>query len=343
MDKNPFSLYDFLGYVIPGLTASIFFFIFYNIQSNGASDCFNVTNFISYKDKLIYILEFKNVILLVIISYIIGHLLAFVSSLTIEKFALWHYKYPSVYLFSKKDLRSVYFKTDIFKKCKKKKKKKHTLSRKFLREYFKLLKKKKYNPLIVYIWKIILFILLMPIAILSTFIGRIGRINNSILKPLDECLQKCIIHKKNILLKRLDLFKIYDVKTNKKDVTNEDKDNLRIIYHYQYERNSKQSRKMDNYIALYGFLRSQSLIFVILFDYILLINLKTIKIQSSFNMDILFLLGSFSILSYIFYLAFLKFYRRYTLECYMALVTDESLIDEEGNKKKSIYSSETYS
>jgi hypothetical protein len=290
MDKNPFSLYDFLGYVIPGGIALIFAWLVYHPPLNSIADV------ITIDDKLMNLMSWNNVLVLLLISYLTGHFIAYFSSLTIEKFALWHYQYPSKYLMGEKTPKSGYFKYMYLKKDKKTNWKKFILS----------------------IWKIVLAIILLPISILSLIIGRIFNLNGFVVKPLDEYLQKCVETKTIALIEKLNLPSFNKNETKEVDY-------LRIIYHYEYEKNIKQSKKMDNYVALYGFLRSVSLIFVLLFDFLLYKSLLSINFSYDVNQSFLLLMLIVGLVSYIFYLGFMKFYRRYTLECYMALITDESL------------------
>jgi hypothetical protein len=307
MDKNPFSLYDFLGYVIPGSVALMLFTVFYKLN------VISIDGILYLKENLISIFCINNLHLLIIISYLLGHLFAFVSSLTIEKYAIWQFKYPSVYLMGKEPAISNYFDLEL----------KENSSRKLIEriiDYIKLLnEERKKTPVLVY-WKLILIIVLFPISILSFFIGGLFRLDKYVVKNLDTTLRKYIEKKKDKLLKRLGI--------DESDGKGE-KDNLRLIYHYQYERQTKQAKKMDNYVALYGFLRSITLIFVILFDYLLIKAIGTIGKSCFPDWQFICILIIVPFFAYVFYLAFLKFYRRYTLECFMALITDESLVDKD--------------
>lgn len=290
MDKNPFSLYDFLGYVIPGGIILIFAWLVFHSPLNSIADV------ITIDEQLMNLMSWNNILILLLISYITGHFIAFLSSLTIEKFTLWHFQYPSRYLLSKKPTKSRYFK-------------------------FLFLKKEKKSNLrksILFIWKIALMVFLLPITVLSCVIGRVFNLNVFVVKPLDSYLQKCVEVKAKMLIDKLNLPAINNRETKEVDY-------LRIIYHYEYEKNTKQSKKMDNYVALYGFLRSVTLIFVLLFDFLLYKSLRSIDFSYDVNWSLLLLMLIVGLVSYIFYLGFMKFYRRYTLECYMALITDESL------------------
>jgi hypothetical protein len=80
MKQNPFSLYDFLGYLIPGSTLIYLFIIIENWTNNKVEN--NLESIFSYVSKY----NFQEIFFFIIISYAIGHLLSFISSVTIEKY-----------------------------------------------------------------------------------------------------------------------------------------------------------------------------------------------------------------------------------------------------------------
>lgn len=100
MRKNPFSLYDFLGYVFPGLMAIFTICFFYETKEiTGVSSLFyNLLDFVRSLggENRSWI---EDTIILTIASYVTGHFIAYLSSLTVEQFAIWIYDYPSVFLF----------------------------------------------------------------------------------------------------------------------------------------------------------------------------------------------------------------------------------------------------
>ena len=86
INQNPFSLYDFLGYLIPGifcLLGGIYIYspdlLWMNIIIN---DGYNLVMYI----------------VTVIICYCLGHILSYLSSITVEKYSIWTLGYPSRYL-----------------------------------------------------------------------------------------------------------------------------------------------------------------------------------------------------------------------------------------------------
>ncbi len=84
-------------------------------------------------------------------------------------------------------------------------------------------------------------------------------------------------------------------------------------------------RKYDNYVALYGFLRSISLLSNFIFIYLLIAELKTIKFDAEVDWAAIWALPVLFLATYLYYLGFIKFYRRYTLENFMCIVADERL------------------
>lgn len=98
--------------------------------------------------------------------------------------------------------------------------------------------------------------------------------------------------------------------------------------HYVYLDITNSQRKTDNYIALYGFLRSICLMSSLSFFLIFVMSLKTIDFSAHVDFCIIVVLYILYFISYLTFLGFAKFYRRYTLENLMALLT---CVDEDNN------------
>ena len=97
--KNPFSLFDFLGYIFPGAFALLVIFYFVNMEP------LNFVNPMSISEMMVKVKGWLNVSesivscsVFLIFSYILGHLIAYISSITIEKFVIWWYGFPSEFL-----------------------------------------------------------------------------------------------------------------------------------------------------------------------------------------------------------------------------------------------------
>lgn len=102
--------------------------------------------------------------------------------------------------------------------------------------------------------------------------------------------------------------------------TESDVDYSRLIYHYYARKSSLFLSKVDNYVALYGFLRSSCLAFNSLTIIILVISL----LQSNFLQNAIFIV-ILAFVSFLLFLVFMKFYRRYSLEIFMFLISDDDL------------------
>lgn len=102
-----------------------------------------------------------------------------------------------------------------------------------------------------------------------------------------------------------------------------DADVHRIIMHYNYEHYTNHVRKYDNYIALYGFLRSLSLLCSTIFIFLFIAELRTIDLNAMIDWKAIFILSVLFCVTYLYYLGFIKFYRRYTLENLMSILVDD--------------------
>lgn len=276
MLKNPFSFYDFLGYLFPGLVCVIFLKVVYAIDGEITLDSlFNqglVTSF-SWKDTVQY----------TVLAYVVGHLISYFSSLTVEPYLIWSYGYPSVFL----------------------------LNENYNKNFFDI--NTKVGKTGTYCWKLLVCILIFPICLASLFFGRLLHFRYYVLKPLDSYLQRNINKKIDSLLEKLKLSQ----RDNNADVH-------RVLMHYNYEHYANHVRKYDNYIALYGFLRSLSLLCSSIFIFLFIAELKTIDSNNTIDWKAIFILSAFFCVTYLYYLGFIKFYRRYTLENLMSILVDDT-------------------
>lgn len=289
MEKNPFSFYDFLGYLFPGmLTLLIVIHIIYLKDTPSICDYFSITDFMNtVKNKLSFD-WWKSTLILIILSYICGQIIAYLSSVTIEYFANKLYKYPSYYLLHGEDRNFVYY----------------------WRTYF-------WDGLYLgnFIWRIILFFIAFPVTLFILLLGAPLKINKFITHPLDAYIRDSIQTKLFNLSQKLNLAR---------PEINSDNDYHRIVMHYVYLNIPNCQRKTDNYIALYGFLRAICLISCIFTDILIIKGLSTINFSASFDWKGFMLIITMAFLSNILFMGFVKFYRRFTLENYMALLTEKN-------------------
>lgn len=297
MEKNPFSIHDFLGYVLSGGVALL---LAYMVYKNPQCNYMTSHEFIETIKNTIKALKIKDVstiqlsVAIIIISYIAGHLVAYLSSITVERMAIWHYNYPSVFLLS--DKPKPRFCYDI---------KKQLANKKVFEAYGNLF------------LRLAVSLFLLPSTI-CIFLVRWLRMGSYFIKPLDQYLQSSIQLKFKMLEKKLG---ISELKRSK------DSDTHRIIYHYMYENFPGHRAKMDNYVALYGVLRSLTLISNILTMYIWKCQVCYICNNPSYDLIWSYpymKIGFMVLTQFLFFMAFMKFYRRFTLESFMCMVSMEN-------------------
>lgn len=277
MLKNPFSFYDFLGYLFPGLLFVMFTKMILSIDEPlTISAIFRAGNLGSF--------ELSDTVPYTVISYISGHFISYFSSLTIEPFLVWSYGYPSTFLL------------------------KDNSDKNFFEE------NKRLGKSWTIFWKIIVCLFILPICLASLFFGKLLKFRFYVLKPLDDYLVKGITSKLKLLVKDLGLSDLQ-----------EGKDVHRIVMHYCYEHYNNHIPKYDNYVALYGFLRCLSFIFNGIFIFFLVIESKTISFNKDIDYYAIIFLAILFCIVYVFYLGFVKFYRRYTLENFMSILVDDKI------------------
>lgn len=293
MSKNPFSIYDFMGYLFPGVVVLVLFIAFSQIG-------FDITRLneisLASNPELSGKLDLEKSFILIVICYVLGHIVAYLSSITVEFASNKIFGYPSKYLLNEKRLdwkrlMLNYLGTD------------GTSSSRFWG---------KVKIVMKFILKLVVIALLLPVLLSIFTVGYLFDINGYITRPLDKYLRDTIIGKEYGLAKTLGI---------KHPDVNEECDFHRIILHYVYFKVENSQRKTDNYIALYGFLRSICLLSCMTFLLVLGLSIPTFDLSAPIDYRIVGVLGLLYFVSYLSYLGFVKFYRRYTLENFMALLT----------------------
>lgn len=225
-NKNPFSTFDFLGYFFPGALVLLLIYIL----TNGFEHLGSLPSSVL---KLIVLIETKSIIggvAIVIIAYVTGHLVSYISSSTVELFYVWCHGYPSNYLLHNNP------------------------------QLDPILTSKKGRLGIC--WHIAVCFVLFPIVISHCLFERICGLHRFITKPLNEPLQK--------ELKIAQTMMLHELGIKDETIANKKFDNAHlIVMHYVYEHSIQHQVKFDNYVALYGLLRSLTLIFSLSFSYLL--------------------------------------------------------------------------
>ena len=215
MNKNPFSIYDFLGYLFPGLIfLTILFWIFHqgNISLVGYFDFYKYIDLLK-KGKDYDWLE--STVFIIVASYVTGHVIAYLSSSTVEYFTNRLFSYPSHYLLHNENFT------------------------------FRGMFSKYFKPFCVgnFVWRILVLLILFPVSAFMLFFGKLLSITSFVARPLDEYVRNSITNKLNNLSTTLSL--------DRPDV-NSDADYHRIVMHYVYLNIPNCQRKVDNYVAMYG-------------------------------------------------------------------------------------------
>jgi hypothetical protein len=224
-------------------------------------------------------------IFVVILCYVTGHVLSFVSSITVEQYNVFIYKYPSKYLLNKEGSQAGW--EDYYTS------KKHTKN--FLRT-------------------IVLFPL-APLVLMDLLFGHLLKFRKFFTRSINESLIP-IIDKK--------LSKIYSESLlDPKDHIGETlivEEYFLPVYHYLIEKSDKHYAKTQNYVALYGYLRNMTLISIIT-SWLLICNFDSQEKLFSCYL----ILGNLS-LTYIFFLGYLKFFRRFSKEVIFGALALENKI-----------------
>ena len=288
MNKNPFSFYDFLGYLFPGIIALMLTLFVVSLHQEDATitEYFSIKRFVGVFFKGDGLKWWESTILLIVPAYVVGHIVAYLSSVIVEYFANNLFGYPSYYLLHKDKLG---FKA-------------------FTLKYW------KFRNWGSFLWRLAIAIILLPVYLNVGLLGFFLKIVDFIIRPLDEYVRNSVQRKLLHLSDTLNLA-IPDV--------NSKADYHRIVMHYVYLNIPNCQRKADNYVAIYGFLRAMTLIACAFFDYLLLQQLGTINIQADFDMNAMFIMLALFAVCNVLFMGFVKYYRRFTLENYMALLTEK--------------------
>ena len=302
-ETSRFSLFDFLGYLIPGAVGLLvikWVNLLWDIRFWGIRDWVALLEINLQNGDGAVLLSLWGIVM----AYLLGHVIAFLSSVTVEVFSHKLYEYPSDFLLKRiadKEMKTNNSATET--------------------DEFSAPKK-----LTSFLY-ILIYIILAPISLPAFFIGRCLHFDFFYLKPLDEIYSWNINDRFLALLQklRIDTGKGKDAIMERFGVCSKrqtyDSDFHRIAYHYEYEKTERHQNKLDSYIALYGFIRAICFLSVILFWSFFIILTK----QSLWCAGALLFMSFLFCLPYILFMAFMKFYRRHTLETFMCLLVDEEL------------------
>ena len=291
MNNNPFSIYDFLGYLFPGLVALMLFAYCYMLGVTAPiEEFFKITSFTKHFSEVIKIDWWEKTSIIIILSYISGHVVAYLSSCMVEYFAYRSFGYPSRFLLHSSNEND---------SC-------------LIKKYF------SNGNVGASIWKVIVLIALLPISLFFFLFGKMLFIVQFITRPLDNCL-------KNSIKAKFDALKVQLNIVNSSN--DEPSDYHRIMMHYVYINMPQCQRKADNYVAIYGFLRAIALIACLFFDFLFYAQIKSVidyfsgNYEATINWKAIGILIVWMVLCNVLFMGFVKFYRRFAVENYMNLLT----------------------
>jgi hypothetical protein len=218
----------------------------------------------------------------VLAAYVSGHFFSLLSSFSIERYFIWHFDYPSKSL-----LRYP--------------------SRNFFVAEFSLQN----------VIKLTVCMLLLPITLVTACVCFFSDGRPGLVSQLDPLLSKIIRRKVTGLI--VDSAQMPNPNHYDGPQTS---DFFRLVYHYTLEKAPAHYIKMQNYVALFGFNRAMSLIFVSLFWLSLTLTLAG---ASEHGAKLILICAA---LSNLFFFGFAKFYRRFSLESLMALTVCYQIPDQ---------------
>jgi hypothetical protein len=297
--QNPFSVYDFLGYLIPGacflyITVWLWPALGLELKYLPPWD----ENLFGHPD--IYIP-------FIIAAYIVGHAISFLSSLFVERYAIWVFGYPSQFLLGRP--AKGYFSSiprDRF-----------ASRRKFIRAAF--------------------FVVGLPYSSTDWLLEKLVSGREIYAKALDGYIRTLIERKLWLFAgHEMGVFRLQSKVDPefKGEMDMDGVDLFRAVYHYCLEKFPAHVSPLKNYVSMYGFLRTMAFLFTALFWLGtikgIILATKWYLAQSAAEQLILSdkLLVAISLIAVawittsVFFMAFVKFYRRYTLEALMAFASN---------------------
>jgi hypothetical protein len=268
---NPFSLYDFLGYFLPG--AIVVYAIALLIGHTNAD-----TSVATIYEKFLSLKEPGVILPFILLSYIAGHLASYLSSITVERYSTLQYGQPSKYVLGVS--HTPYF--------------------------FTGLRKGPIDPL-----RILLGIFMTPVAIFDLAFGRGLGLARVYARGLDKVLQAVLRQSVTERLNAISQPKGVKPEETKAEMV----EFFLLLQHFALENCEHHRPKMDNYVALYGFLRTMTLLLLLLFWmfalHVLIVGpFKYLPYGAPLTV---------ALVAFVFYMAYMKFWRRYSLEVLMAI------------------------
>ena len=272
--KTPsFSAYDFLGYIVPGLAFLLLVDVTYIYHITRADIGYE------YFCGRYGGMSWPGLIPLILFSYFVGHIISFVSSVTIEKHAIWTYGQPIKFMIY--GYSPGYFCTNL-----------------------------SARPWVSKVMRFIMSMILLPIILFEIPLGKWAGLSGNYFKRADKLTEQAF---KRAMV---GIFTSIGIDVSEfKNLKPWDMDLENIAAHCALERAPVHVYTLRNYVVLYGFLRSMCLVLLLAF---------TVFWMHAFFYMLLptaaFCFVVTSLMVFICYVAFLKFWCRYYHEAIMAIV-----------------------
>jgi hypothetical protein len=298
--QNPFSVYDFLGYFVPG---ALFLYSLGIVSRHSQFIAELKLKFSQVTggepNQISFYLPF------VLFAYLIGHILSLTSAFTVERFAFWCHGYPSKYLLQIQGNHS----------------------------YFLSAKGNRLR----WLYRVLVPVVLLPVAILEFVLGWFFSARELYVKPLDKAIRPVLQNRiSDILWDRCDWD---ESMTLEKELSKKDNRKVEFFdpYHHDFfnivaqfvvAERPEHLKTALNYVALYGFLRTTCLLAVIWFwvPVVQLVGVDCFMHQRLALCDVpaklpLFYLLAVSLLAFLLFVGFVKFYRRYSQTVLLGILT----------------------
>lgn len=292
--QNPFSLYDFIGYLIPGILfwGMLFYTDLIFFKKTPIMDFFGVDDLIKHKSNIQYFAFLFPFILSIL--YLTGHVLALLSNITIEQFGrVINIGKASGYLISE------------------------ISHNKSLKEYAITYTglTLTWNPIKFIINNLLWLQILIPETLFVYLICIVPQRKNNL------CIE-AFYKKENLYIPNFSREKIkklieehFEGTFETSKITGNSNEYFHYIYHYVLENAEQHVMKIQNYVALYGFLRNTLMVSLLISTFILF----SYFFASVYKFNIFLLFIILLVCNFILFYGYIKFERRYNEEVIFAL------------------------
>lgn len=221
-------------------------------------------------------INLAGVIPLLLIAYLVGHVVSFCSSVLIERHSTWMYGNPTSFLLGYEHPN--YFDTG------------------------------GKSPYWSKLFRFVTAVLLLPVTLIDFVFTKIIPLSSNYITALDPLLVHGFGYSSGKIMSKVGIKRVSSEEIKSLDLHS-------LAIHFSLEAAPNHVYSLRNYVVLYGFLRSISLIFVVVF-WILLAHLNGLFLW----WQVCLWSALIALTAYILYAAFLKFRIRYHKEGIMAVI-----------------------